>query len=198
MTTHATTGYLGEAPQSDGAQRLYDADLADDGYVMNLTRVWAHQPEARAKFGDLVAWTTKTARLTPRQMGILVTACASTRGDSYCSLAWGNRLAQSADPTAAGTVLRGEETGLDASDLALARWARSLARNPNATEQADVDELREAGFDDEQILLITLYVGLRIAFSTINAGLGAQPDRQLLDAATAPVRDAVTYGRPTA
>jgi hypothetical protein len=32
----------------------------------------------------------------------------------------------------------------------------------------------------------------------VNDSLGAQPDRQLADAVPAPVRDAVTFGRPAA
>lgn len=56
--------------------------------------------------------------------------------------------------------------------------------------------MRDAGFDDGQIFAITLFVALRIAFSTVNDALGALPDRALGEAAPAPVRDAVTFGRP--
>jgi hypothetical protein len=45
---------------------------------------------------------------------------------------------------------------------------------------------------------MTLYVALRIAFSTVNDALGARPDRRLVEAAPAAVHDAVSYGRPTA
>ena len=62
---------------------------------------------------------------------------------------------------------------------------------------ADVESLRAAGFDDADLLAITVYVALRIAFSTVNDVLGAQPDQQLGDA-PAVVRDAVTFGRPMA
>ncbi len=58
--------------------------------------------------------------------------------------------------------------------------------------------LREAGFDDARIFAITLFVALRIAFSTVNDALGALPDRALGAAAPSEVRDAVGYGRPVA
>ena len=43
---------------------------------------------------DLMRRNTSAAELTLRQRGILVTACTSAFGDSYCSLAWGTRLAE--------------------------------------------------------------------------------------------------------
>ena len=70
--------------------------------------------------------------------------------------------------------------------------------DPNAVESDDVEALREAGFDDPQIFAITVFVALRIAFSTVNDALGARPDRELGRAAPQAVRDAVTFGRPVA
>jgi alkylhydroperoxidase family enzyme len=136
--------------------------------------------------------------LTFRQRGILVSACASALGDGYCSLAWGKRLAGEAGDDVAAGVLRGDDALLDDADRALARWARRVTRDPNSTAAADVQALRDAGFDDEQIFAITVYVALRIAFSTVNDALGARPDRQLADSAPLPVRTAVAFGRPIA
>ncbi|HYU02430.1 MAG TPA: hypothetical protein VEL02_01180, partial [Jatrophihabitantaceae bacterium] len=58
--------------------------------------------------------------------------------------------------------------------------------------------LRDAGYDDAQIVAITAYVALRIAFATVNGALGARPDHELNETAPAAVRDAVTYGRSVA
>ena len=80
----------------------------------------------------------------------------------------------------------------------MAAWARKVARDPNATTPADVQALRDAGLDDEQIFAITTFVALRLAFSTVNDALGAQPDAQLAQSLPPEVRDAVTYGRPAA
>ena len=77
-------------------------------------------------------------------------------------------------------------------------WARTVARDPNATTPADIQALRDAGLDDEQIFAITAFVALRLAFSTINDALGAQPDAQLAQSLPPEVREAVTYGRPVA
>ena len=44
---------------------------------------------------------------------------------------------------------------------------------------------------------MTLFVAARLAFSTVNDALGAAPDRELTERAPAPVRAAVTFGRPS-
>ncbi len=177
------------------AQRLYDDDVEQLGYVMNVSRLWAHQPALHDALGDLMGQTVRAGSLTYRQRGILVSACASALGDSYCSLVWGTRLAGEAGPDIAGGVLRGDDAGLDPAEQALARWARHVARDPNATSAADVDALRDAGFDDDQIVAITLFVALRLAFSSVNDALGTQPDHQLAESVPTPVWDAVTFGR---
>ena len=39
-----------------------------------------------------------------------------------------------------------------------AAWARKVARDPNSTTPADIQALRDAGFDDGQIFAITAFV----------------------------------------
>lgn len=191
------SGFLQVPPASPEIQRLYDDDAERMGFVMNLSHVWAHRPAAHDELFDLVGQSVKAGRLSMRQRGILISAGASALGDSYCSLAWGRRLADAADPEVAGGVLRGDDAGLDASEQALARWARLVATDPTGTSPDDVQALRDAGFDDGQIFEITVFVALRLAFSTVNAALGVLPDRRLEDDAPPPVRKAITYGRPT-
>jgi uncharacterized peroxidase-related enzyme len=192
------TGFLEVPETSADVQRLYDDDLQQHGFVMNVSKVWAHQPEAHDDLLALLGKVVSAGGLTLRQRSILVSACASTLGDSYCSLAWGKRLAREAGPDVAGSVLRGEDEGLDGAERVLARWARRITRDPNGTEAGDVQELRDAGYDDAQIFAVTAFVALRIAFSTVNDALGAHPDHELLAEAPAAVRDAVTYGRSVA
>jgi len=194
----AVTSFVGPAAPSDGAQLLEDADRGDLGYVMNLTRVWAHLPDVKASLMALLDDTVAAGDISFRHRGVLITACASTLGDSYCSLAWGTRLAKEAGPDIADAVLRGDDHLLDAQDRALARWARAVAHDPNATTPDDIASLRSAGFTDQQIVAITVFVALRLAFSTVNDALGTQPDAALRERANPRVLEAVTYGRPIA
>ena len=189
-------GFLTVPEPTPDVQGLHDEDVEDLGYVMNVSRLWAQLPSAQDALFELLGQATKAGRLTLRQRGILVTACAATLGDSYCSLAWGKKLAGEADPELAGAVLSGTDGPLDAQERALAAWARRVTRDPNQTTFEDVAALRDAGFDDRQVFAITLFVALRLAFATVNDALGVLPDRELGETAPAPVRDAVTYGRP--
>lgn len=192
------TSFLGGAPDGEGARRLYDEDLEGDGYVMNLTRVWAHAPELQDGVRAALAAAVEAGGLTPRQRGVLVSATAATLGDAYCALAWGTRLADEVGADVAAGVIGGDDGGLDPTDAALARWARRVARDPNGTTAADVEALRQAGLDDAQVLAVTVFVALRLAFSTVNDALGARPDPELAAQAPAEVRAAVTFGRAPA
>jgi len=194
----AATTFLEEPPLSTGAQRLFDDDVKGLGYVMNVSRLWANDPVALDALSDLMGHVTRAGSLTHRQRAILITCCASSLGDSYCALVWGKKLADDTGADVAASLLRGDDTPLDNSGRALARWARLLARDPNSTTAADVQDLRAAGFDDAQIFAITLYTALRLAFSTVNDALGVLPDRQLGAEVPAEVRNAVDFGRPIA
>ena len=76
---------------------------------MNVSKLWAHQPTAPGRAVRPARARARAGSLTLRQRGILVTACASTLGDSYCSLAWGKKLAGEAGAEVAAGVLRGDD-----------------------------------------------------------------------------------------
>ena len=180
--------FLGAPPQVPEVAR-YDEDADELGYVMNVTRLWGHLPAER---GSLRADRRHRGggRPSQRDRGILITAMSSTLGDSSCSLAWGRKLVAEADADLVVGLLFGGDEGLSTAELALAHWARQVTADPNATTAADLDELRTAGYDDRQIAAITFFVGLRIAFATVNDALGSRPDRALAESVPA------SYGMP--
>lgn len=187
--------FLAVTPPSAAAERLRTEDLEDPGYVMNVSRLWGRMPTTLDGLFDLLGQCVKAGRLDMRLRGILVTATASTLGDSYCSLAWGGKLAKASDADTAASVLTGDDSVLEPAEQALAAWARAVARDPNGTTAGDLQTLRDAGFDDDQIMAITVFIALRVAFSTVNDALGATPDTELVAGLPAVVRDAVTFGR---
>ena len=198
VTPRLAASFLDDAPHSLGAQRLFDNDVRGLGYVMNATKLWAHDPASLDGLSALLEHVTAAGSLTFRRRAVLVAACAAALGDSYCSLAWGSKLAGQTGAEVAERVLRGDDAALDSTERALARWARQLARDPNSTTAADVEMLRAAGLTDAQIFATSVFVALRIAFSTVNDALGALPDQQLGAATPTAVRDAITFGRPIA
>ncbi len=188
--------FLDEAPPTEAREVSYAEDRESDGYVWNATRLWSWRPDFESGFGELRACLAEDSALTDREKAILHSTAASARKDSYCSLAWGQRLAKLIDDETAAQVLAdASPTGLSEREAALTEWARQVVRDSNATTPEDVERLREAGLTDREIFEATALVALRLAFSTINGALGAAPDKQLADAAPEPVRAAVDYGR---
>jgi hypothetical protein len=94
--------FLSEPADSVSVRAKYDADLASYNFVMNLTHVWAHLPDAHTKLMELLALVGSPFSL--RERGILIAATASTIGDSYCSYA---ELATLAPPEVAELVTWG-------------------------------------------------------------------------------------------
>jgi uncharacterized peroxidase-related enzyme len=193
-----TIGFLAAPGMTPEAQKDFDEDVDEFGYVMNVTRLWAYQPGTAHALFALQRQATAEDPLSLRQKAILVSACAAAFGDSYCSLVWAGRLAGASggDATTATAVLQGTDDGLSPGERAMARWARTVARDPNATTAEDVRALRDAGFTDRQIFAMTVFIALRLAFATVNDALGVEPDSVLRTVLPPAILDAVTKGRP--
>jgi uncharacterized protein YciW len=188
--------FLDHAPPSASVDRLVASDLESDGYVMNLTRLWSWRPDVADAFVDTRDVLLGDCELTPADVALLVAATAAARADSYCSLAWGRRLAEHIGPEAAASVVGGGLEGLDERARTLTTWARHVVADPNATTPTDVQGLRDVGLSDRAIFEATAHIAFRLAFSTVNDALGAAPDAQAAEAAPEAVRRAVTFGRP--
>lgn len=80
-------------------------------------------------------------------------------------------------------------------ELALAAWARTVARSPGHSTPQDIQRFRDAGFKEPQIVALSTFAALRTAFSSINSALGARPDIALTETLDPAVRAAVTWGR---
>lgn len=188
-----------EPPPGEERDGQYAADRDTYGYVWNYQRAWAWRPGLLADFVAVRSQLMEGSSLGDRDWAVMVTSMASELGDSYCSLAWGGKLAKLSDPeTAAALLANGDALALNERERALAAWTRRLIADPNGTTEADVARLRAAGLDDRQIFEATAFVAFRLAFSTVNDALGVEPDLQLAESVPAEIRAAVSYGRPPA
>ena len=94
---------------SDEEAREYLAKEKEDmGYVMNLERAWAWRPDVAQAFGELRAQLSAGSALSLRERAVMVCAAAGALGDSYCSLAWGPKLAGMTSAATAAGILRGQ------------------------------------------------------------------------------------------
>ena len=178
------------------ARKYLEKEKEDMGYVMNLERAWAWRPDVAQAFGELRAQLSAGSALSLRERAVMVCAAAGALGDSYCSLAWGPKLAGMTSAATAAAILRGRGAAdLSPREDALRRWAEQVARDPNVIQAADVDALRAVGFTEREIFEATVFVAFRMAFSTVNDALGARPDAEMTAKAPVEVLEAVTYGR---
>jgi uncharacterized peroxidase-related enzyme len=191
--------FLEHPAESEAVARIYDGDVEREGYVMNLTRLWAWRPDVFEAFTAARLLLTSESSLTDREVAVTVCATASTLGCAYCSLAWGNKLTKLADPLLAAAALGGPPSAdMSAREAALSAWANKVVADPNSTTTADVEHLRAAGFSEREIFEATALVAFRLAFSTVNDALGAQPDWQIAEAAAPDVAAVVGFGRQPA
>lgn len=191
--------FVSDPPTGPEVDRLYDDGLSGDGYVTNYTRLWAWRPDVFEAFVGLRSMTTGASTLSDRELAVLVCATVSTMRDSYCSYGWGEKLNALAGPELTAAVLAGGlPDELSERERAVAIWARRVVADPNGTTLAEVDALREAGFDDREIVEATMFAAWRMAFSMVNDALGAGPDPQLVHRVPAQIREVVDYGRPPA
>ena len=190
--------FLQDPPDNEAGAALYASDEKQVGFVMNLTRLWAWRPDVYQSFVAMRSQLMAGSTLSQRELGVIVCTTAATLGDSYCALAWGKKLADAADAGKAAAILRGEgDDSLSGREQALLAWVRKMARDPNGTTPADVDQLRTAGFTEREIFELTAFAAIRTAFSMVNDALGVQPDWQVQQAAPPEVQAAVRYGRPS-
>jgi uncharacterized peroxidase-related enzyme len=191
--------FLKTPPADAATAALYQSDMEEDGYVMNLTRLWAWRPDVARAFLDLRKVLMGSSSLSSRERAVIVCGAVSTLGDSYCALAWGKRLADASSAAMAASVLRsGDPPELSAREGALLSWSREVVRSPNATKATDVERLLSAGLSEREIFEATALIAFRVAFSTVNDALGANPDSRLAQGAPEEVRAAVSYGRAVA
>jgi alkylhydroperoxidase family enzyme len=188
-------GFLADPPVDDRVHSMYASDLEGQGYVANLTRVWAHSPDTLGVLSYALELATDLSGLDPVERNLVVTAAASAIGDAYCSLAFGSKLAGSVGAEITAAIVQGDDRRLTQRGRLLTSWARQVAGDPNGTTAEQIAALREIGFDDRQIFGLTFFVALRVAFSTVNDALGATPDPELLARTPEQLDDAVTFGR---
>jgi alkylhydroperoxidase family enzyme len=180
---------LGDPAITPEAQVFADDDVASLGFLTNATRLWMHDPALHDRLFDVIIGSARAAGLSVADRGIATVVAAAEAGDTYCTLAWGQKLSKETTSELAASVLCGSHDLLDERGKAVAAWALKVAGDPQGTTAADLDDVVRAGFDDAQILNLTLFVALRIAFSTVNGALGARPEPEYVDYVDPAVRE---------
>ena len=115
-----------------------------------------------------------TAPLTVAQAELIAVVVSATNGCGYCVAHHGPRLAKAAgDPALARAVARDyREANLAARDRVLLDCAVALTCEPAERTRADVERLREYGWDDAAILKATAITAFYNLVNRLVSALG--------------------------
>ena len=179
------------------AAALFGADLAEDGYVANMTRLFARRPAVLEGWAQLAAAIRDT--MDRRRYELVTVAAARRLRSSYCMLAHGQVLAERIlEPSAVRAIaLDHRSAGLDPVDVAVMDLAEKVVADATSVTREDVDRLRDLGLDDDEIFDVVAAAAVRCFFSKTLDALGVQPDSAYADLEPG-LRDALVVGRPIA
>lgn len=177
---------------------FYRGDLDDDGFVFSHTRAMAVNPEALAAFETLVHAIVPSIGV--RTYELVTLAAAGALRSPHCLLAHGRKALRAGaldEDQLEGVACDGDHADLSDADRAVMRFARRVSVDPTEMSDADSQELRDAGFDDRQIVDIALAAAARNYFSRALQALAVPVETELVglsprlrDALLSPVRHA--------
>jgi len=179
--------------ETPAESELYQADLEQQGYVANMTRVFAHRPELWAAWRELVGALRRS--MDWRRYELVTVAAAQELRSSYCMLAHGKVLVEEFyDADQVRAIVEGHGP-LDEVDRAVMELGAKVARDARAVTADDIARLRALGLSDGEILDVVATASARCFFSKALDALGAEPDAayRALDPA---MRDELVVGRP--
>lgn len=193
--------FIEPIPEGEAGDELagqYAADRTATGEIPNYTRAFSPRPNI------YTAWKALSAeiggRMDPRRYELVTLAAARVLRSSYCALAHGSILLDRFldAETLERTAVDHRAAGLEPVDVAVMDLAEQVVRDATAVTQADIDRLRDLGLTDGEIVEVVAAAAVRCFFSKTLDALGAQPDARYGDLEPAPLREALTFGRPIA
>src|SRR5262245_38764461 len=142
--------------------------------VSNLWRAWGADPAGLATLhAHYRAVMGEPAPLTAAQAEMIALVVSATNGCGYCVAHHGPRLAAHIGESLARSVARDyREANLAARDRVLLDAAVALTCEPAERTSADVERVREYGFDDAAILKLTGIASLYNLVNRVASGLG--------------------------
>jgi uncharacterized peroxidase-related enzyme len=164
-------------------REFYDEDLADDGYISNISRLYSLKPEVLAGWRTLIGSIRDTMDLRRYELATL--AAAEALRCRYCVAAHAEVLeSKFYDRPQLEAIARDyRSAGLDPVDVAIMAFAEKVALHAYRVAPEDIDELRGHGLTDTEIFEVALTAAARAFFSKSLDSMGAEPDEALADSA---------------
>lgn len=164
-----------EAEAAGATAAAYAADRAALGYVPSHTKVLALNPEAFEAWKALQSSIAKSMGM--RRYELVTLAAALGLGSRHCRLAHGNKTLKYIDEQELLGIARDyRHAGLDEAEVAMMDYAVKLSDDSAAMDESDSRRLRDLGFNDREIVDITLAAAARNYLSRILQALAVDVD----------------------
>lgn len=157
------------------AQPLLEAVKKQLGSVPNLFRIVANSPAALDGYLGLNGALGK-GRLDARTRERIAIAVAEANGCAYCLSAHAYLGKNVAKLDEAELVRNQEGTSSDGKAAAALRFAVKVVRERGHVSDADVQAVKDAGYDDAQVVEIIAHVALHTLTNYINSALATEVD----------------------
>ncbi|MHB1576847.1 MAG: peroxidase-related enzyme [Candidatus Dormibacteria bacterium] len=159
------------------------------GFVPNVFLALAHRPdELRAFMSYHDAVMERQGGLTKADREMIVVATSAQRGCPYCVVAHGAVLRiRARDPRISDWVaVNYRRAPITARQMAMLDYAVKLSAVPEEVGEEDLDRLRTAGFDQEEIWDIASVVALFALSNRMALALDIQPNQEFFMMARVP------------
>ncbi|MBW3098212.1 carboxymuconolactone decarboxylase family protein [Pseudohoeflea coraliihabitans] len=175
--------------------KLYDAEVASMGRVMEATQCWSARPDIIVPVEALLHQIRDGFSLDLVDFRLITFVAARHVPSSYCSHVYFKILSEMLDRETALAVHQDyRNAGLSERRVAMLEYAEKITRNSSKISEQDIDKLRAVGFSDLNIADIALVASFRNFMSRYFDAVGASPEAAFLDADPA-VREKLAVGR---
>ena len=187
-----------EAVDDERVAAWYEKQRAAWGYLPNYAPAFALRPDVAE------AWNTLNGairgHMERRRYELATIAAARAYRSTYCVAAHSKFLRDECEDEATMLAVAADPSGagLEATDRAVVDFATQVARDASSITAADVQQLRDHGLGDAEIVDVALAAAARAFFTKVLDALGVQADVQLGDRFDPDVRRQLTVGRPIA
>jgi uncharacterized peroxidase-related enzyme len=150
-------------------------------FVPDVVRALAIRPAVAKAQADLRdSLLGDSSSIGARRADLVSLAVSGINDCKYCGTAHAGTMVARGDLTpeeAARLFKDWRSLELDSADVAMLGFAEKLTFQPAQVDEADIDALRAAGFDDLNIFDIVLITAYRNFINRVNDGLGVSTDK---------------------
>jgi alkylhydroperoxidase family enzyme len=175
---------------------IYRGELASSGFIMEATACWTAVPGLAPMVEHLLQTARNNFSLGLLNWRLITLVAAREVPSTYCSHVYARLLARELGKDQVLAIQRDfRSAGLDEKTVAMLAYAQQVARDASKIGPADIEALRSAGFDDQQIGEIAFCAAFRCFMSRYFDAVGANPETVFFDP-DPEFRAAMTVGKP--